>query len=213
MTSRVVFIQGGGAGAYDGDALLADSLREHLGDGYVVDYPRLPDEDEPDDRLWLGEIGAATSRAAAAIPAESDVDRADDDKNVNDAVVLVGHSAGGYMLLKFLGRELGAPGLNEFKLIAAKISALCIIAAPFPGGDPDWTFDDFELPDDLGALLPATMAVFLYASPDDEIVPFAHRDLLAAALPQATVRTTSGGHQLNNDLRVVADDIRTTIET
>jgi predicted alpha/beta hydrolase family esterase len=209
MTTRVVFIQGAGAGSWDADALLAESLRGHLGDEYVVDFPRMPDEDDPNDTGWLEAIGAAISRAAAAA---SPVPGVDDDLDEDDAMVLVGHSAGGYLLLKYLGQQLGATGLTATKLIASKIAAICIIAAPFPGGDPDWTFDGFDLPPGTGALLPIEASVFLYASPDDEIVPFAHRALFDAAIPQAVTRTTSGGHQLGNDLRAVASDIREVVE-
>jgi predicted alpha/beta hydrolase family esterase len=206
MTTRVVFVQGGGPGAWEADLLLAESLRGHLGDGYVVDFPKMPDEDDPNDSGWLHEIDAAISRAAAAIP------RNDDDSNDNeDAIVLVGHSAGGYLLLKFLATKLGEPGLNATKLIASEIAAICIIAAPFPGGDPDWTFDGFELPTNFGSVLPSEAAVYLYASPDDEIVPFAHRDLFGTAIPHAVTRTTNGGHQLGNDLALVADDIRSSV--
>jgi predicted alpha/beta hydrolase family esterase len=114
----------------------------------------------------------------------------------------VGHSLGGYLLLKYLAGQHPAP----------TIAAICIIAAPFPGGDADWTFDGFDLPQNLGALLPAGAAVMLYASPDDAVVPFAHRDLYATAIPQAIARTTAGGHQLGGDLKVVAADIRSIIE-
>jgi hypothetical protein len=46
---------------------------------------------------------------------------------------------------------------------------------------------------------------------DDDVVPFAHRDLHAAALPRSITRTTSGGHQLGDDLRMIAADIRATV--
>jgi len=116
---------------------------------------------------------------------------------VETPVVLIGHSAGGYQLLCFLAT---APHLP--------IASVHIIAAPFPGGDPDWTFDGFDLPD-----FPERMPypVFLYASEDDEVVPFAHRDFWAAELPGSVTRTTVGGHHLNNDLVLVADDITTAI--
>ena len=110
-------------------------------------------------------------------------------------LVLIGHSAGGYQLLCLLATS---PDLL--------IASVHIIAAPFPRGDPDWNFDGFDLPD-----FPERMPypVFLYASEDDDVVPFAHRDLWAAALPGSVTRTTVGGHQLNNDLTLVADDIAT----
>ncbi|CAN5385341.1 alpha/beta fold hydrolase [soil metagenome] len=175
--THVIFIQGAGDGAHREDALLADSLRRHLGDDFTVDFPRMPAEDDPDYDLWRPVIEQAVVRAS-------------------DPVVLVGHSAGGCMLLKYIAEE------------TPKAAAICLIAAPFPGGDPDWTFDGFDLPDDLAARMPSSTPVFLYASEDDEIVPFAHRDLYAAAIPGATTRTTVGGHQLGRDLSAVAEDIR-----
>jgi predicted alpha/beta hydrolase family esterase len=91
--------------------------------------------------------------------------------------------------------------------MVADLAALVLIAAPFPSADPDWVFEGFELPEDLGQRL-ADTAVLLYASEDDETVPFAHRDRYARAIPHAVVRTTTGGHQLGENLKVVADDIR-----
>ena len=179
--THVILIQGAGEGAHSADALLADSLRRQLGDNATVDFPRMPAEDDPDYELWRPVIEQAIVRAS-------------------DPVVLVGHSAGGYMLLKYLAE------------VTPRAAAICLIAAPFPGGDPDWTFDGFDLPDDLATRLPTGAPVFLYASEDDEIVPFAHRDLYAAALPGSVTRTTTGGHQLGNDLSAVAEDIRSILE-
>ena len=179
MTTGVVFVQGGGAGAHDEDRQLAGSLARCLGDDFSLDFPMMPQEDEPDYERWRPVIARAIARAA-------------------HPVVLVGHSVGGYLLIKYLVSE-GA---------TSPIAAVCIIAAPFPGGDPAWSIDGFELPNDFAAHLPRDAQVLLYASEDDEIVPFAHRDLYAAAIPDAITRSTSGGHQLAGDLRVVADDIR-----
>lgn len=176
--TKVVFLQGGGAGAYAEDAELASSLAEHLGDGYEVVFPEMPDEGDPDFERWHPVIAEA----------------------VHGAEVLVAHSLGGYMLLKHLA-DVDAPAAH----------VVCLIAAPFPGGDGDWVFEGFELPDGFAAALPGT--VYLYASEDDDTVPFAHRDLYADAIPGAITRTTTGGHQLGGDLRVVADDIRDALAT
>lgn len=178
MTVGVVFLQGAGAGAHEEDAPLAASLATHLGDGFSVDFPTMP-ENDADGARWHAMVAQAIGRAAAP-------------------VVLVGHSAGGYQLLTYLARDRILP----------PIAAICLIAAPFPGADPGWTFEGFDLPDNLADRMPMDAAVLLYASEDDEVVPFAHRDLYAAALPGAVVRTTTGGHQLGGDLRVVAEDIR-----
>lgn len=179
--TNVVFIHGAGEGAYDADAFLVTSLEEEL--GRTVHYPRMPDDDDSDDTAWIRAIDEAISEATSP-------------------VVVVGHSAGGYVLLKYLATER----------VAATIAAVCIIAAPFPGGDPDWTFAGFALPADLAQRLPPSAQVFVYASEDDEVVPFAHRDLYAAAIPGAQTRTTHGGHQLTGGLDAVVADIRALAE-
>lgn len=184
MTVGVVFCHG--AWGYDDDLRLAESLAGHLGDGYEVRFPRLPDDDD-----------AAEERGMRVI--------ADEIARAPEPLVAVGHSAGGYLLLKHLTAHAGG--------YPRRIAAICLIATPFPGADPDWTFDGFDLPDDLARRLPVGVPVLLYASEDDETVPFAHRDRYAAALPGALTRTTVGGHQLNDDLRVVADDIRRVVES
>jgi predicted alpha/beta hydrolase family esterase len=177
--TSIVFIQGGGAGAHDADARLADSLGRELGDDFSLDFPAMPDEDNPDYERWRPVIADAIARAATPL-------------------VVVGHSLGGYFLLRYLSTER----------IEVPIRAVCSIAAPFPSGDPAWVFEGFELPDRFGERLPTSAAVLLYASEDDDTIPFAHRDLYAAAIPGAVTRTTEGGHQLGNDLGLVADDIR-----
>jgi len=44
---------------------------------------------------------------------------------------------------------------------------------------------------------------------NDEIVPFSHLALCAEKFPHATIRKITGrGHQLNNDLSEVVQDIK-----
>lgn len=180
MTTQVVFIQGGGAGAHDADRALAASLQRELGAGYTVSFPTMPNGGDPDYALWKPRIAAEIAR-------------------VEGELVLVGHSAGAYMLVRYLGEE-GAP---------KQPIGIFLIATPFPGADADWELPGFSLPPDVGARLPGDARIFLYHSPDDQSIPFAHAHLYAQAIPRATVRETTGGHQLNDDLSLVAADIRT----
>lgn len=48
MTSQVVFIHGGGGGAFKADAPLATSLRTNLGADSHVHYPKMSNDEELD---------------------------------------------------------------------------------------------------------------------------------------------------------------------
>ncbi|WP_119067731.1 alpha/beta fold hydrolase [Aggregatilinea lenta] len=180
MKTQVLFIQGGGSGAHQEDAALVGSLRRELGTSYDVLYPQMPHEDSPDYQAWKLQIRKEL-------------------EGLQGEIILIGHSVGGYILLKYLSKE---------KQPDTSIVGLCIIAAPYPSGDENWEFEGFALPKDFGAKLPANAEIFLYHSHDDQIVPFAHVLLYANALSKATVRETNGGHQLNNNLVMVAEDIK-----
>jgi hypothetical protein len=75
------------------------------------------------------------------------------------------------------------------------------------GGDEDWK-QGLKLSNGFTHKLPKNLPIFLYHSKDDEEVPFNHLEIYSKHLPQSTIRKiSSGGHQLNNDLSVVAKDI------
>ena len=175
----MLFVQGAGKGAHKEDAALAASLARALGGGYEVHYPRMPNEAEPDVQTWIRKISDELSRLSGKI-------------------VLVAHSMGGSMLLKFLSEE-------EVK---QPIAGLFLLAAA--SWDEDrWKFDDMKLPPDIAEKLASIPRIFLYHSRDDAVVPFAHLALHAARLPRATVRAVDGrGHQFGEDLSDVAKDIQ-----
>ena len=118
---------------------------------------------------------------------------------IHGEVILVGHSLGASMLLKYLSE-------NEVK---KKIVGIFLISTPFWSGDEDWK-QGLKLREDFPDKLPKNVPIFLYHCRDDEEVPFEHLSIYARKLPQATVREiASGGHQLNNNLSLVANDIKT----
>lgn len=179
MTTQILFIQGGGKGAYEEDKLLAESLREKLGTGYDIRYPRMPEEDGATYEQWKKRL---TKEFAA-------LDR---------RVIVAAHSVGGSLLLKYLTEET----------IKASVMGLFIVAAPYFGAR-NWEFDEFALPNGFGSKLPKDVPVFFYHSHDDQWVPFEHMSLYAKKLPQATTRAFDDrGHQFNNDLSEVARDMK-----
>jgi predicted alpha/beta hydrolase family esterase len=119
---------------------------------------------------------------------------------LGDKSIVVAHSLGGAFLLKYLSEEK----------VPQRFHGIFLIATPFWGG-AGWRYEGFErvaLTANFEAKLPPETPIFLYHGRDDEIVPFAHLALYAAALPRATVCALDGrGHQLGNDLSEVAADI------
>jgi predicted alpha/beta hydrolase family esterase len=179
MKKQVLFIQGAGEGAYEEDEKLADSLKEALGVEYNVIYPKMPNEGDPQDGPWMGQI----SKELAALEGK---------------VILVGHSAGGGVLLKYLLKgNLTNP-----------IAGIFLIAIPHWSPE-DEENEEYTLFEGFASKLPKEVPIFLYHSRDDEWVPFAHLTFYAQKIPQATVREFDGrGHQFNNDLSEVAADIK-----
>lgn len=179
MRYHVLFIQGGGGNEdYNADAKLVASLREALGSAYTVHYPLLPDESSPDFGRTK-QIGKEISL-------------------IKGEIILVGHSLGASMLLKYLSE-------NKIK---KKIAGIFLISTPFWSGQEDWK-QGLKLDEDFPDKLPKNVPVFLYHCRDDEEVPFEHLSLYAQKLSQAIVREVrSGGHQFNNDLSIVAKDIK-----
>jgi alpha-beta hydrolase superfamily lysophospholipase len=101
--THVLFVQGGGKGAHREDAALAASLERALGGAYEVHFPRMPDEADPNVQSWKRKIAVELSR----LPGK---------------VLLVGHSVGGAMLLRYLSEDdVGKPSMD------------CSCSLPHPG--------------------------------------------------------------------------------
>jgi predicted alpha/beta hydrolase family esterase len=177
MKRHILFVHGAGDGAHEEDERLAASLRNALGDAYDVRYPQIPDEGAPAYAAWRDRI----REELAAMDGQ---------------VLLVGHSFGASVLLKFLSETHPE----------RPIGGVFLVATPFWGTE-DWEAA-YALREDFASKLPEGLPVFLYHSRDDDVVPFAHLALYAGRLPQATIRELDGcGHQFDDDLSEVARDI------
>ena len=182
MTKRMLFVHGGGEGAYEEDKKLAASLRDALGAAYDVRCPKMPNEGSPEYAAWRDRI--ATELVA-----------------FGGEVVLVGHSLGASILLKYLPEEE----------IAKPVAGVFLVAPPYWGAE-DWEVGEYELQRDfLASKLPEDLPIFFYHSRDDKVVPFEHLALYAERLPRATFREFDGlGHQFKDDLSDVVRDIERT---
>lgn len=179
MKKRVLFVHGGGQGAYEEDRKLAANLRDALGAAYDLQYPKMPDEDSPVYEVWRDRIAKELA-------------------TLDDEVILVGHSLGASTLLKYLSEEKAEK----------PVAGLFLIAPPYWGTE-DWEVDEYALQADFASKLPEELPVFFYHSRDDEVVPFAHLARYAEKLPRATIREFDGrGHQFDDDLSDVARDVK-----
>lgn len=180
MKKHILFIHGAGEGGYEGDIELVASLRKALGTDYKVHFPKMLTDEEPYfGSGWPKQIGNEIS-------------------SVKGEVILAGHSLGASMLLKYL---------SENKIIN-DIAGIFLIAPPFWSGNQDWV-QPLKLQDNFSAKLPKEIPIFFYQCKDDDVVPFDHLTFYKQNVPWAVFREMSeGGHQLNNDLTPVANDIK-----
>lgn len=86
MKKQVLFIQGGGDNGYQADAALVKSLQEGLGENYEILYPQIPSNDDAPDFGWPEQIGEQIA-------------------SLKDGFVLVAHSLGASMLLKYISEN------------------------------------------------------------------------------------------------------------
>lgn len=183
MKKQILFIQGGGNGGYEADAKLVTSLQKELGTAYEVHYPCMQVDEAASDFGWLRQIGK-----------EMD--------SIKEEVILVAHSLGASMLLKYLSE-------HEVK---NQIGGIFLISTPFWNGEEDWV-QGLKLQKGFADKLPKDIPIFFYHCKDDGDISFDHFLLYKQKLPQATFcEITKGGHQLDNDLTRVAKDIKREIK-
>lgn len=177
MSLQVLFIEGGGEGGHQADEALVTSLRTSLGNEYDVSYPEMQSDESAADFGWTKQIGGQIAK-------------------LKGEFILVGHSLGASLILKYLSENP----------ISENLKGLFLIATPFWTGDEDWK-QGFKLQRNFAEKLP-DVPMFFYHCNDDEEVPISHMDYYRRQLAQATFRVLKdGGHQLNSDLTPVANDV------
>src|SRR5215208_2053189 len=113
MKRQLLFVHGGGEGAFEEDRKMAASLRDALGSGYEVRCPKMPEEDSPQYTAWRDRIASELA----------ELDR---------EVLLVGHSLGASILLKYTSEEK----------TVTPIAGMFLVAPPY-WGVGDWEVDEY----------------------------------------------------------------------
>jgi serine hydrolase len=178
-TQPVLFIQGAGnMHEPQGSGRLAAYLAHELGANYRIIAPEMPDADNPHYQPWRARI-------------EQEL------KSIDEEVILIGHSFGGSVVLKYLAE-------GSYRKPAR---GLFLVSVPDWGPD-GWAYEEFAVPHDVGSRLSASR-IFLYHSRDDPEVPFAHLAYYQGRLPTATARPIDGSeHSFVQGLPRLVDDIK-----
>jgi uncharacterized protein len=151
-------------------------LGDTLGGRYRVFAPRMPRPEQPQYWTWACRIDQLIRGTRRPI--------------------LVGHSFGASVLVKYLAETVRRPAL----------AGLFLVATPFWGPD----FPEYSLPPDFGARIRDLSPICLYHSRDDAEISVEHLDRYRRALPHATVRVLDDrGHEFNHaQFPELAADIR-----
>jgi predicted alpha/beta hydrolase family esterase len=178
-TQPVLFIQGAGSmHAPEGSGRLAAYLARELGTGYRVIAPEMPDADNPHYQPWRDRIDQQL-------------------ETMDEEMILVGHSLGGSVLLKYLAE-------GSYR---TPVRGLFLVSVPSWGPD-GWAYDEYAAPPDVGSRLPPSR-IFLYHSRDDPEVPFTHLGYYQDTIPTATARPIDGSqHSFVDGLPTLVDDIK-----
>ncbi len=179
MSVDVLFIHGAGAQSGEqGSSPFVKHLRQSLGSAFKVACPAMPAPTKPSYERWKNEL-------ERLLPID------------NSFPILVGHSLGGSVLLKYLSE-------HKPKVAAA---GLFVVAAPYWGSAGKE--EEFVLRESFARSLPSALRIYLYQSRDDEVVGIEHLSRYSRAIPQATVcMVDGGGHTFKDGLLELADDIR-----
>lgn len=158
---------------------LVSYLRKELSDKYEIHYPIIEDPENPTYEMWKSLFSQEFNK-------------------IEKPLILIGHSLGGSMLLKYLSKEKSN----------TTISALFLISTPHWGKN-GWDIEDFEMRKNFETELNHITRVYLYHSDNDTIVPFEHLNFYKKAFPHAIIRELKGtDHAFANGLPELVSDIK-----
>jgi predicted alpha/beta hydrolase family esterase len=155
-------------------------VQKALGPDVQIICPSMPNPQFPQYSLWRETIRENLNK-------------------IRGPLILIGHSLGGTLLLKYLTEEK----------VQNTIHGIFIIASPYFSEKAGWNYQDFFIEKDPDQVLRST-PLFSYHSTDDQVVPVGHQAFLMNHFPHAEVKTLSGhGHEFNRkEFKEIIEDIK-----
>ena len=176
---QILFIHSGGPqGLWLGSGQLLNFLKEEVGNEFEFINPEMPSPEFPQYKCWEPILKETIDKA-------------------RDGVLLIGHSLGGSVLLKYLSE-------NPCQI---NIEGLFLVAAPFWGAK-DWKVEEFQLKDEFANNLPYIPHIHIYHSHEDAVVPFHHALNYANHLPNVELkRYEDRGHFFEDGILELVEDL------
>ena len=176
---NILFIHSAGKQSMmEGSYGLISSLRKSLHLPFTLHAPAMPEPENPRYKNWKLVIEKHFNK-------------------INGSIILIGHSLGGSVLLKFLSEEK----------IKIHIAAMFLISTPY-WGMKNWEIDEFTLHSNFENNLPDIPDLFLYHSHKDQWVPFLHMLYYKEKFPNAEIRILEGSdHNFSNGIPQLITDI------
>ena len=181
MSKQIFIAHSGGAQGSPGQGShdFVEWLSKSLGNGYEIQCPIIEDPEAPEFSMWKSMFNHKLA-------------------NLTGEVILIGHSLGGSMLLKYISEE-------ETNL---RIKGLLLISVPYWGRD-GWNVNDFTLKGNFQNHLPELRKVHLYHCLNDPIVPCDHMKHYQTHFTDAIAHQLSGNdHAFKNGLQKVVETIK-----
>ncbi len=178
---NVLFVHSAGPqGSNQGSTGFVANIKKELQGDFQVIAPDFPEPENPRFDEWKEQL-------------ESSLDK------LNEEIILIGHSLGGSVLVKYFSEE-------ECRL---PVRAIFSVAAPYWGKDDDWQKRDFQLSQDIDLTAKRWPELYFYHAKMDPIVPFHHVNLYEASFPEATVHPLEGdSHLFEEGIPSLVKDIK-----
>ncbi|MEJ1239980.1 alpha/beta hydrolase [Chryseolinea sp. T2] len=176
----ILFLTSAGPqGNGEGSDFLVKFLRGNLQAGTKILIPDMPDLEAPHYKPWKKKL-ERTLR-----------------DHGNEKVILIGHSIGASVALKYLSEK---PPMKS-------IAGLFLIGAVY-WGLKNWEVNEYSYEHGFQRHLQYIPNIFFYHSKDDEVVPVSHLWHFAVALPHAKIRQFDHeGHLYVNGIPSLVEDI------
>jgi predicted alpha/beta hydrolase family esterase len=180
MKKQILFIHSAGPQGHDeGSNGLVEYLLAILGNDYSIRHPLMPHPENPRYDAWK-------------IKLKEELENSDHN------LILIGHSLGASIILKYLSEEN----------YSSDIEGLFLISTPYWKKKADG-IDEFVLTKNFAFRLKKISPIYFYHSKEDQWVPFSHLVDYSKAVPHAIIRKLEGHeHEFGYGLPLLIEDIR-----